>query len=708
MEEALSAEVKIQVVVLVVDRNPAARTDASNFLRQAGFIVFESESLPHALELFEQHSPDIVLLELTMSEPNSFEVFDLLRRLKGGDWSGILILTEPDDLESINRALESGAADFITKPINPVLLVQRVRSIWRSICQREEQAQKSEAKNRALIQAIPDLILQLDPIGIIQDLEVPQGFDMSAFPAVLIGRNICEILSAETFPNALKQTLQTGKMQAIERLQLGQTKRNYECRLVKSGENQSLAILRDITVRKQTEEKIINMAYRDPLTGLLNRHSFRVLLDKAIEQAKRYNRLMAFMFLDLDRFKHINDSLGHHVGDLLLRRVGERILETLRKSDSVARFSRAPANIVSRLGGDEFTILLTEIKHVDDAVNVARRVLESFSGPFTINMRDIFVTISIGVAIYPNNGQDMDTLLKSADTAMYNAKEQGRNNVQLYSDSMGSISFRRFDLESKLRKALDRREFMLYYQPLVDIRVGEILGTEALIRWQSPELGIVSPADFVPIAEEIGLIGPIGEWVLIEACRQNKAWQDLGHTELSVAVNLSSLQFKQRDIFDDVAKALEISGLDPSCLELELTESAIMENVESSLATLQRFRALGVKVSVDDFGTGYSSLSYLKRFPIDALKIDRSFVKDILTNHDDAAIATAIIAMAQSLNLKVIAEGIETKEQLDFLSSRRCDKAQGYFFSIPLPTNEMTKLLETEGTKWKERTLYLW
>ena len=707
MRAALSTEGRTQGVVLVADGNPEARTHASNFLRDVGFIVFESESLPHAIRMFEKKNPDIVLMELAMSEPDNFEVFGLLRGLKGGEGPGILILAESDGTESINKAFEAGAADVIAKPINPVLLVQRVRSMWRSISLREELAQKSEAKNRALIQAIPDLILQIDPIGIIEDLKVPQGWDMSALPAVSIGRNIYEIFPADTLPDALNQTLQTGKMHIIECLELGETKRGYECRLIRSGENQTLAILRDTTIRKRIEEKV-RMAYRDPLTGLLNRHSFKMLFDKAIEQAKRYNRLLALMFLDLDRFKFINDSLGHQAGDVLLQRVGERIMNTLRKSDSAAYLGTPKDNIVSRHGGDEFTILLTEINHAEDGLKVARRALESFSAPFIISDQEVFVSVSIGVAIYPYNGQDMDTLLKNADTAMYHAKEKGRNNVQAYSDSMGSITFRRFDLETKLRKALDRKEFMLYYQPLVHMQVGDILGSEALIRWNSPTMGIVSPAEFIPLAEEAGLIGAIGEWALIEACRQNKAWHDLGHTGLSVAVNLSSLQFKQRDIFRDVAKALEISGMDPSCLDLELTESAIMDNVESALATLMRFRSLGCKISIDDFGTGYSSLSYLKRFPIDALKIDRSFVTDILTNHDDAAIATAIIAMARSLNLQVIAEGIETRQQMDFLSSQGCDKAQGYFFSKPMDKDAMTKFLEIEEDKWKGRTIYLW
>lgn len=433
-----------------------------------------------------------------------------------------------------------------------------------------------------------------------------------------------------------------------------------------------------------------------------------MLLKKALEEAKRHDRLMAIMFLDLDRFKRINDSLGHNVGDLLLKCVGDRISETLRKGDSTARFGAIPSNTLSRLGGDEFIILLSEMSDVQDATNVAQRVLHSLSRPFVIGEHEIFITASIGVTIFPHNGQDVETLLKNSDTAMYKAKERGRNNIQLYSAPMGTAVSNTLDMETKLRKALDRQEFVLHYQPQVDIQTGEILGTEALVRWQRPGNKIISPAEFIPLAEEIGMIGELGEWVLLEACRQNKEWQDMGYCDLRVAVNLSALQFRERNVSRDVTKALELSGLDPSYLELELTESAIMQNVEATLVSLRSFKEMGVTIAIDDFGTGYSSLSYLRRFPLDALKIDRSFIKDMVVNQDDDALATAIIAMAHSLELRVVAEGIETEKQLHLLFSKRCDHGQGYLFSQPLPKDRMEKFLLTHGTNWADRTIYLW
>lgn len=694
--------------LLVALDDPSERAKANDLMRQAGFVVLESEGGRQALTIFEEKRPDIVLLDITMPDMDSYEVCAYLRSLNGGEHAGVFILIGIDDIQSINRAFDAGATDLVAKPIDWANLAQRVRSILHSASSREL-LQKNEEKRRVLIHPMPDLLLQLDSTGRILDLKVPKGFDMSSFPVGMIGKNINEILAAKTSQDALKLTLQTGEMQIFEhRFQLDQAKYSYECRIVRSGEDQALAIIRDITDKKQAEAKLLKLAYSDPLTGLLNRHSFKFLLNKALEQAKRYDRLMAIMFLDLDRFKRINDSLGHDVGDLLLKRVGERISETLRKSDSTARSGAVRSNTLSRVGGDEFIILLSEMNDVQNATNVAQRVLHSLSKPFVVGEHEIFLTASIGVTIYPHNGQDVETLLKHADTAMYQAKDQGRNNIQLYSTPMRTASFNALDLETKLRKALDRQEFVLYYQPQVDVQTGEVLGTEALVRWQRPGNEIISPAEFIPLAEEFGMIGALGEWVLLEACRQNKEWQDMGYCDLRVAVNLSALQFRERNISRDVTKALEISGLDPSYLELELTESAIMQDIEASLASLRSFKDMGVTIAIDDFGTGYSSLSHLRRFPLDAIKIDRSFIKDIVNNQDDATISTAIIAMAHSLNLRVVAEGIETEEQLHLLFSKGCNEGQGYLFSRPLPRNEIAKFLSTHGTNWEDRTIYLW
>lgn len=699
---------RIEPQLLVALHDPSERAKATYLMRQAGFTVLETEGGRQALSIFEDNRPDIVLLDTMMPDMDSYEVCICLRAMKGGERAGIFLFLDLDGPQAINRAFDAGATDLVAKPVDLENLALRMRSIVPSAASKEL-AQENKDKRFVFNHSMPDLLLALDSTGTILDMKVPKGFDMSSFPVGVIGRNISEVHNGAIVHDALNLTFETGEVQIFEhQFQSDKSKYSYECRIVKDGENQALAIIRDITDKKHLETKLLKLAYSDTLTGLLNRNSFKLVLNKALEQAKRHNRLLAVMFLDLDRFKRINDSLGHNVGDLLLRCVGERISEILRKSDSTARFGAVRSNTISRLGGDEFIILLSEIRDAQDATNVAHRVMDTLVNPFVLGGHEIFVTTSIGVAIYPDNGQDGETLLKNADTAMYKAKETGRNNIQLYSTPKRTASLNAFDLETKLRKALDREEFVLCYQPQVDIQTGQILGTEALVRWQRPENEIISPEEFIPLAEEIGMIGELGEWVLFEACKQNRLWQDLGYCDLRVAVNLSAHQFRQRDIFRDVTKALEVSGLDPSYLELELTESAIMQDTEASLASLRRFKEMGVTIAIDDFGTGYSSLSYLRRFPLDALKIDRTFIKDIVTNQDDIIIVTAIIAMAQSLKLRVIAEGIETQEQLHWLFYKGCNEGQGYLFGKPLTKDVMGKFLITHGTNWKNRTIYLW
>ncbi len=415
-----------------------------------------------------------------------------------------------------------------------------------------------------------------------------------------------------------------------------------------------------------------HLAYHDALTGLPNRPLFMDRLILALAQATRSNQKLAVFFLDLDRFKDINDSLGHSTGDSLLKAVAERIRRCIREGDTVARF-----------GGDEFTLLIPRVDHVEDAAKIAQKILETLKIPFSIFDHELFVTTSIGISMYPTDGGDPETLLRNADSAMYRAKDQGRDNYQLYAPAMNARALERLALENMLRKALSHRELVLYYQPVADMRTKSIVGVEALIRWQHPERGLVSPAHFISIAETSGLIIPIGDWVLRTACRQTKLWQKRIDHELTVAVNLSARQFQQPNLTEEIAEVLEETGLDPGCLELEITESSAMQNAENTIYTLRELKALGVRIAMDDFGTGYSSLSYLKRFPIDILKLDQSFVREITTDASDAAIATAVIAMAHSLNLKVIGEGVETEEQFAFLQRQKCDYIQGYLFSPP-------------------------
>ncbi|MDD3354199.1 EAL domain-containing protein [Zoogloea sp.] len=443
-----------------------------------------------------------------------------------------------------------------------------------------------------------------------------------------------------------------------------------------------VAVFSDITERKATEARIAFLAQHDPLTGLPNRTLLHDRLDQALATAARMHGRIALMFLDLDRFKTINDSLGHMVGDRLLQGVAERLSGCVRDSDTV-----------SRQGGDEFLIVLTNIHAPGDAARVAEKILARLEAPFEVDGHLLGTSFSIGIALYPEDGASVETLMKNADTAMYHAKESGRNTYRFFDELMNANALERLQLENVLRRALERQEFQLYYQPQVDLASGRIIGMEALLRWFSSELGSVSPAHFIPLAEECGLIVPIGEWVLEEACRQARTWQDRGFPAVPVAVNLSAMQFRRDDIVATVRKALANSALDGQWLELELTESLLMQSGSNVEATLAALKTLGVRMSIDDFGTGYSSLAYLKRFPVDRLKIDQSFVRDVTDDPDDAAIVRAIIQMGRSLRLEVIAEGTESPEQMDFLRDEGCTAAQGYLFSPPLPADAISELL---------------
>ncbi len=443
-----------------------------------------------------------------------------------------------------------------------------------------------------------------------------------------------------------------------------------------------VGVFADISAMKESESKLDHLAHHDSLTGLPNRLLLHARIEHSLERARRNGTRLAVLFLDLDHFKNINDTLGHPVGDLLLQETARRLAACVREEDTVAR-----------LGGDEFTLLLEDLQDAHFAGEAAQRILAALAEKFVLQGHEVFVTCSIGISLFPGDGADVTTLLKNADSALYRAKEQGRDNYQFYTQELTARALERLALEASLRHAVPRGELRLHYQPQVDLYSGRVVGMEALLRWQHPQRGLVPPAEFIPLAEESGLILPIGEWVLRTACARLKAWIDAGLPKIRVAVNLSSRQFNQKNLFDTVAGVLRDTGLDPHCLELELTESLIMRDPEAAIATLARLRSLGVYFSIDDFGTGYSSLSYLKRFPIDRIKIDQSFVRNITTAPEDAAVSQAIISLSHSLNLKTVAEGVETAEQREFLRSRQCDEVQGFHFSRPLPEEEMEQLL---------------
>ncbi len=445
----------------------------------------------------------------------------------------------------------------------------------------------------------------------------------------------------------------------------------------------AVLVFHDVSESRSVALRMAHLAQHDFLTGLPNRVLLTERCTQAIGQANRHKKQVGLLFLDLDFFKRINDSLGHAIGDLLLQSVAERLVAGVRTTDTVCR-----------QGGDEFVILLAEIEQPQDATFVAEKLLAAFGLPHQIEGHELHVSLSIGISIYPDDGNNVDSVMQNADTAMFHAKANGRNKYQFFRADMNTSAVRRMAIEGSLRRALGQNEFLLHFQPQIDLASGAMIGAEALIRWQDPELGLVSPGQFVPVAEESGLIVPIGRWVLREACRQVQAWLDAGLPAVTVAVNISAIEFRHKDFIEGVALILKDTGLNPRYLELELTESILMQDAEASAIVLQALKTMGVRLAIDDFGTGYSSLSYLKRFPIDTLKIDQSFVRDIVTDPDDGTIVRAIIGMGRNLNQRVIAEGVETPEQLAFLRARQCEEGQGFLFHHPLSAGDFGQLLQ--------------
>jgi diguanylate cyclase (GGDEF)-like protein/PAS domain S-box-containing protein len=444
--------------------------------------------------------------------------------------------------------------------------------------------------------------------------------------------------------------------------------------------------LQDISERRKKDEELRYVAYHDTLTGLPNRKSFYMCIDDLLQHSTRRNsdRAWALMFLDLDKFKQVNDALGHDTGDQLLKGVSGRLKECLRETDHLFR-----------LGGDEFTVILTNLSLDIDVARVARKIQKALTRSFRFNGHEIFTSTSIGISVFPNDGWEVEGLVKSADMAMYAAKENGGNDYRFFTEEMNRKALHRMKMESSLRKALDHNELVLYYQPLVN-QANHIMGMEALLRWNHPELGLILPADFIRITEETGIIVPVGRWVLQTACTQTKRWHDMGFSDLFVAVNLSARQLQEPDFVQMVIDIIRESGLPPESLKLEVTESSVIQNPEVCIAKMRSLRAKGVTFSIDDFGTGYSSLSYLKRFPIDTLKIDRSFISDAMNNKGDQEIIKTIIAMAHNLNIDAVAEGVETQEQKDFLASYGCSSMQGFFFAHPVPVEKFKDLLENQ------------
>jgi diguanylate cyclase (GGDEF)-like protein/PAS domain S-box-containing protein len=555
----------------------------------------------------------------------------------------------------------------------------------------EEALRASEEQLRAIIDAEPECVSLMGSDGIVVEMNAA---GLSIFgaenPEAVIGRSVYPVIAAEYRDafRAFTERVLRGERGTLEFeiADLCGERRWLETHAVSIqrlvGGAHVLSVSRDITEKKRAHERLSYMAHYDLLTDLPNRALFNDRLQRAIIDADRRGRLVAVLLLDLDRFKTINDTLGHQAGDVLLRSVADRLTRAVRDGDTVARIS-----------GDEFSVVLADVGRVEDVPRVAQKLLDVFVAPFRVLDRDFYMTPSVGITLYPMDAPNIDSLLRNADVAMYRAKEKGRNNYQFYTAEMTARAFERLGLEHALRQALARGEFSLHFQPVVSAAGGDIAGFEALLRWNSPERGMVSPLQFVSIAEETGLIVPIGEWALRAACAQLARWHAAGFPALTLAVNVSARQFQQSDLVGVVRRALQSAGLQPKDLTLEITESVLMQEVDLTAQTLRELSQSGVGLSVDDFGTGYSSLSYVKRFPVDTLKIDRSFVRDIPGDADDVAIAAAIIAMAHTLGLGVVAEGVETAEQLFFLSAHGCDAFQGYLFSRPLTAEAATLLL---------------
>ena len=695
-----------KLLVLVVDDDPAMRMLMCESLVQAGYEVVEVENGVEAIATFEELQPDAVLLDVMMPEMDGFETCLKLRKLPGGEHTPVLMVTGLDDIDSIHKAFEVGATDFVAKPINWVMLAYRVRYLLRAsqafLALHDSQSQLAEAQSLAKMgnwEFNPETNQLWGSPEFFRILSLDHRDHKTTMANLL---ESIHPLDREGLEFAVQDALSGhGAFQLDSRVVLpdGRTRILYHQgeAIVDQRQNHKFArgIIQDVTEIRKAEEQICYLAYFDGLTGLANRELFNDRLTKALASGIRKNKIMALLFLDLDRFKLINDTLGHHIGDQLLVAVAERIGKSVRDTDSVARFGDDESKFcVSRLGGDEFTVLLSDLEKPEEAAIVANRIIDSICQPFNLEGYEVFVTTSLGISVFPYDGKDADSLIKNADSAMYEAKQRGRNNYQFFKESLNKSSSSRLSLENDLRKALENNELCLWYQPKIQVASGKIIGVEALLRWQHPEKGIVGPAEFIPVAEDSGLIRPITEWVLRTACIQNKEWQTAGYDRIRMAVNLSGQNFNEQKIEHMVEKALVASDLEPEFLELELTESILMESENATLCVLEQFNNQGINIAIDDFGTGYSSLSYLKNFPIQTLKIDRSFIKDLTSNHNDTAIVRAIVAMAHSLDLEVIAEGVETVEQLNFLTALGCDDVQGFLYSRPVPAEQFVELLK--------------
>ncbi|MFI4948201.1 MAG: EAL domain-containing protein [Alphaproteobacteria bacterium] len=697
---AQGMEKRLSKTVLLIENNPG---DVCWIREMFNERVAHDIELAHVQSMNEAekhlaaHAVDIILLDLGLPDAQGLEAVRLTHASAPN--VPLVVLTGLDDEALGAQALQEGAQDFLIKgQIETRGLLRALRyAIERKSMEEDLFAEKERAQ--VTLNCIGDAVICTDVRGNITFLNaVAEG--MTGWPwQEAAGRPMAEVfrildsVSRETIPNRMEMAVDQNRTIHLPPNCILIRRDGFEIPIEDSaspihdrdGQNRGAVIVfHDVSAAQTMMLQMVRAAEHDFLTGLPNRVLLIDRISQAIALALRHGNKVGMLFLDLDGFKHINDSLGHPIGDKLLQSVAGRLLDCVRGADTV-----------SRQGGDEFVVLLSDIQKLEDVATLATRMLRSVAEAHSIDRHDLHITTSVGISIYPDDGLDAETLIRNADTAMYQAKENGRHCWRFFTPVMNVRAVERQSLEEGLRRALERREFALHYQPKIDLKTGAITGAEALVRWTHSTRGSVSPAEFVPVAEDCGLIAPIGAWILREACRQARSWVDAGLPVMTMAVNISALELRDDNFLGNLFATLGETGFDPRTLELELTEGVLMKHAESAALILQTVRERGVQVAIDDFGTGYSSLSYLRRFPVDELKIDQSFVHRITTHPGDAPIVTAVISMARSLKLRVVGEGVEMLEEVEFLRTHQCDEAQGYYFSRPVPADQFAKLLRT-------------
>ncbi|GAB6907060.1 GGDEF domain family protein [Desulfosarcina cetonica] len=691
-------------LALVVDDDPSLRLYMGVSLKKAGFEVLEADGGETALALFAAHRPDLVLLDVVMPDMDGFDTCKALRKLPGGRYVQVLMVTGLDDSESIERAFDAGANDFVSKPINWTVLGHKGRYLLRA-----GRAFRELDRSRSRLAKTQELAR----LGNWQIDLLKGEFSCSSKTCRLLGITSQRPETIDDFLQSViagqRDTVKAEIDRAVQHhqdislnypviLDDGTQKHILNQAEVLFNEHGSpellLGVVQDVTQLKRAEEEIRLLAFYDSLTGLANRALFLDRLEKTIAGAQRNQQKFAMLFLDLDQFKLINDTLGHHIGDLLLKKVAARLKRNIRSTDTAAILgTRMSDSVVARLGGDEFTVLLTDIEKPEAVAKVAARLIRELSDIYPIDGHELSMTTSIGISIFPEDGEDPAALFKNADSAMYHAKNSGRNRYQFYKESLNRAALERFSIERDLKRALATDEMVLFYQPQIELASRRIVGAEALIRWVHPNKGMIPPDRFIAIAEESGQIIDINRWVVQTACRQMQQWRTAGLAPIRIAVNLSGYRLSSQDIIQTIKDALGSVAAENQVLEIEITENVLMQDTKETIGTLQGIKDLKLRIALDDFGTGYSSLRYLTTFPVDTIKIDRSFVMGCTTEPKNLVIIRAIIAMGHSLGKRIVAEGIETEEQYALMKELGCDEGQGYLFKHPVPADTFAELL---------------